>query len=119
MPPRRPSRPDIEEGLPPVVDREDPLEALEPHEVANYTARDLSLRAVNATLILSQQIGHLAANVASLEERLANDYEDTKTHELRQLKSRDKWFRGIITAVLTAVVIAEVMRMLHLGGMGG
>lgn len=83
---------------------------------SDETAKELSIRAIQATIRLTQVVGELTATVEGLEKRLATDYEDAKTHELRTLKSRDKWFKGIVTAVVTAVAIAEVMHWLGLKG---
>lgn len=117
QPPRR-SRPDI------IIEEGEPSGGEEQFE--HWSAKQLSIRAINSTLALAQEVGKLAAAVAQLETKLHEDYEDTKTHNLRSLKAEnarlkdhDKWFKRIISAVVTAVVVAEVLRMLNLGGHGG
>jgi hypothetical protein len=86
----------------------------------DMSARELSLRAIDATVRLAQEVGHLAAVVTSLETRLSTDFVDNKTAELKRLHAREKWFKAVITAIVTAVAIAEVLRWMGLAkGLGG
>jgi hypothetical protein len=80
----------------------------------DMSARELSLRAIEATVRLAHEVGHLAAVVGSLETRLTTDFVDNKTAELKRLHAREKWFKGVITAIVTAVAIAEVLRWMGL-----
>jgi hypothetical protein len=100
------------------------------HDDTSYedmSARELSLRAIEATVQLAHEVGHLAAVVASLETRLSTDFVDNKTDKLRRqseelerIHNREKWFKRVITAVVTAVAIAEVLRWMGLAkAMGG
>lgn len=116
--PPRPSRPEV-------LSEETTLPEGATHDVdfAHWSAKELSIRAVNATLALAAEVGKLATAVAVLQQRLDHDYEDTKTHELKNLRTkvkdaanRDKWFKGIITAVVSAVAVAEALRWLGLAG---
>jgi len=131
-PPRRPSRPDPREAraeLPESSTYTQILAGLKSDapiaatDFENWTAKELSARAVNATLALAHEVGRLATIVASMEARLASDYEDTKTRDLRALRqkagslaAREKWFKGIITTVVGAIAVAEALRWLGLGG---
>jgi len=138
-PPRRPSYPDKRE-LPEAStyrEMENPthervLEAIktgapiDPREFENWTAKELSIRAINATLALAQEVGRFATIVATIETRLNSDFEDTKTRELRSLRvkaktsdAREKWFKGIMTAVVTALAVAEMLRLFGLAPHGG
>lgn len=112
-PPRLPSRPNIDE-----TERE--RQSVD-DQFHNWSAKELSIAAINATLALSETVGKLTTAVALLERKLEEEYEDTKTHELKSLRAkirgadgREKWFKRIITAVVTAVVIAEALRWLGL-----
>jgi hypothetical protein len=120
MPPRRPgSRPNIDEtGV--MTPREIP-DVLDESDFAHWTPKQISVRAINATLALAQTVGALTAAVATLERKLEEDYEDTKTHELRTLREAarkkrdwDKVFKGVMTAVVTAIAVAEALRWLGL-----
>lgn len=120
MPKRpHPSQPDLRIDL----DEQAPLDESEPLE--HWTARALAVRAINSTLALAQDVGRLTQAVSELESRLKTDYEDTQTRELKELRSykksqddRDRWFKRIMTAVVSAIAVAEALHWLGLPGMG-
>lgn len=107
MGPRRPSRPDIEE-----TGRVSETDS----RFANWSSKDIGIYAINATLKLAQEVSRLSSTVERLDAQLKHEYTDTKTLELRTLRTRDKWLKGLVTAVVTTVVIAEVVRWLGLPG---
>jgi len=75
---------------------------------------------IAATVELSREVGKLAKQVEKLEERLDTEFTDNKTSELKRLRDHDRWFKRIVTAVVTAVAVAETLKWLHLDKfMGG
>jgi len=95
-------------------------------------------KAMNHSLSLHESLGTLAAEVALLRadmvegfkrlgikvrrtrvelESLSDEVEDTKTRDLRKelgrYRKRSKWFLGLVTALVVAVVTGVVERVLH------
>lgn len=83
------------------------------------SARELSIEAIKATASLAKEVGRLAGAVTTMEERLAKDYKTADRQELDNLRSKDKWFKRLVTGVVTAVAIGEAMHWLGLGSVVG
>jgi hypothetical protein len=83
-------------------------------DVSHWSDRDLILRMVNTGMRTHHTMGALDKRVSTIEQRLSTDYQDTKTLELNNLRSRQKWLTTLLTALITAVSIAEVLSWLGL-----
>jgi hypothetical protein len=91
----------------------------------HWTAKELAVYSLGLTRALDDKIdakigmldGKLDAlddKIGALGAKLQADYTDNRTREFITLKSRDKWFKGIITTVVTAVAVAETLKWLGL-----
>lgn len=94
-------------------------EGAEAVDYESEATRDLAIQAIKATMGLAQEVGRLATVITAMEEKLHTEYQTKASAELATLRARDKWFKRLVTAVVTAVAIAETMHWLGLGGHHG